>query len=110
MTDPTNTPAGATASTASFALDAPVTVGDTEVIPAGTVIQVRRPTSGELRGLTINALLNCHVVALLTLAPRITAPMIPKGATLDPADLTQLGGEVMDFLLPRAAKAALPTS
>ncbi|VXC79907.1 phage tail assembly protein [Sphingomonas sp. 8AM] len=95
---------------ASFTLDGPVTLNGAEVIAAGTEIHVRKPMSGELRGLTINALLNCDVAALLTIAPRITSPVIPKGATMDPADLTQLGGEVMDFLLPKAAKAALPTT
>ncbi len=95
---------------ASFTLDGPVTVNGSEVIAAGTEIHVRKPMSGELRGLTINALLNCDVSALLTIAPRITTPVIPKGASMDPADLTQLGGEVMDFLLPKAAKAVLPTT
>jgi len=96
--------------TAGFTLDAPVTVTGTTVIDAGTRITLRRPGSGELRGLHVSALLNGDVSELLTLAPRISTPPIPKGADLDPADLTQLAGEVVDFLLPRAAKAALPTT
>ncbi|MFK3888498.1 phage tail assembly protein [Sphingomonas sp. NPDC079357] len=107
MTEQARAPA---TSAASFTLDGPVTLNGAEVIAAGTEIRVRKPMSGELRGLTVNALLNCDVTALLTIAPRITTPVIPKGAELDPADLTQLGGEVMDFLLPKAAKAALPTT
>lgn len=112
MTDQIATAAASTVAiaAASFVLDGPVMLGGNEVIAAGTEIRVRKPMSGELRGLTVNALLNCDVSALLTIAPRITTPVIPKGADMDPADLTQLGGEVMDFLLPKAAKAALPTT
>lgn len=88
-----------------FTLDGHVTSGDTVLIPAGTKITVRKPGSGELRGLTLMALSQLDVTALHTLAPRITNPPIAKGAVMDPADLMQFGGEVMDFLLPKAAKA-----
>jgi len=103
-------PAASTTRTRSFTLDSDVTVNGTVVVEAGTEVQVRKPTAGELRGLTVNALLNGDVTQLLTLAPRVTAPAIPKGADMDPADVTQFAGEVVDFLLPRAARAALPTT
>lgn len=72
-----------------------------------TEIMVRRPGSGELRGLHLTALLNLDYGSLETLLPRITSPRLQKTdvAALDPADLTQLGSEVMDFLLPKSAKA-----
>lgn len=88
----------------TFTLDEAVTSGGKTLIDAGTEIQVRKPGSGELRGLTLMALSQLDVSALETLAPRITTPVIPKGSTMAPADLMQFGGEVMDFLLPRAAK------
>jgi len=88
-----------------FTLDAPVMLGDSELIAAGTEITVRLPGSGELRGLTLMGLSQLDVIQLATLAPRITTPIIAKGAVMHPADLMQLGGEVMDFLLPKAAKA-----
>ncbi|WP_309692026.1 phage tail assembly protein [Sphingomonas sp. SORGH_AS_0870] len=100
MTEATTNPALRT-----FTLDEAVKSGDTVLIPAGTVITVRKPGSGELRGLTLMALSQLDVTALHTLAPRITTPPIAKGAVMDPADLMQFGGEVMDFLLPKAAKA-----
>lgn len=90
----------------TFTLDAPVMLGDAVLIQAGTTIQVRKPGSGELRGLTLMGLSQLDVIQLATLAPRITTPVIAKGAVMDPADLMQLGGEVMDFLLPKAAKEA----
>lgn len=97
------------AATRSFVTDAPITVDGNVVVEAGVTVQVRKPGSGELRGLTLMALSQLDVAALETLAPRITSPVIPKGAVMDPADLMQFGGEVMDFLLPKAAKAAFPT-
>ncbi|HEY0624662.1 phage tail assembly protein [Sphingomonas sp.] len=93
-----------------FTLDENVMVGDQVLIAKGTEITVRKPGSGELRGLTLMALSQLDVAALHELAPRITMPVIHKNAAMDPADLMQFGGEVMDFLLPTAAKqAASPT-
>jgi hypothetical protein len=94
-----------------FTLDFDVKLGEQVIIGAGTVITVRKPGSPELRGLTLAALAQLDVNALHDLAPRITSPVIHKNATMDPADLMQLGGEVMDFLLPTAARpAASPTA
>ncbi|MFC3581097.1 phage tail assembly protein [Sphingomonas hylomeconis] len=84
-------------------LDTPIVRG-TETIDS---VSVRKPGSGELRGLTLMALSQLDYAALETLLPRITSPVLHKAdiIALDPADLMQLGGEVMDFLLPKAAKA-----
>lgn len=99
MTDKTN------ADMRSVTLDAPVTRGEQKI----DTLQVRMPHGGELRGLSLSALLNLEYGALETLLPRITIPPLTKleVAALDPSDLIQLGSEVMDFLLPKAAKAAL---
>jgi hypothetical protein len=89
--------------------DTPLVRGDQTIAN----IQVRKPSSGELRGLSLSNLLNLDYGTLETLLPRITIPTLSKQeiAALDPADLTQLGSEVMDFLLPKGAKAALsPTT
>lgn len=94
-----------------FTLDHAVTMGDGTVIhAAGTRIMVRKPDAGELRGTKLTDLIQNDVTALLTIAPRITSPAIPKGAKVDPADLMQFGGEVIDFLLPKDVKADLPTT
>ncbi len=90
-------------------LDNPIMIGEQEVC----TVQVRKPASGELRGLTMMALSQLDYGALETLLPRITIPTLTKQdiAKMDPADFMQLGGEVMDFLLPQAAKAgASPTT
>lgn len=96
----------------------PATTGDLRVVTLdvplkrGTetigFIQLRKPAAGELRGLNLLALSQLDVMALRTLLPRITDPMLTPQEidALDLADLMQLGGEIMDFLLPRAAKPA----
>lgn len=99
----------ASTSLRSVTLDTPLTRGEETI----TAVQVRKPGSGELRGLTLMALSQLDYAALESLLPRITMPILHKAdiARLDPADLMQLGGEVMDFLLPRAAKeTASPTT
>lgn len=83
-------------------LDVPLKMGEQTI----ETVEVRKPASGELRGLTMMALSQLDYAALETLLPRITQPRLSKHdiGNLDPADFMQLGGEVMDFLLPRSAK------
>jgi hypothetical protein len=90
----------------TITLDVPLERAGGEPI---TTVQVRKPNSGELRGLTLMALSQLDVGALEVLLPRITMPILhkPDIQRLDLADLMQLGGEVMDFLLPKAAKEAV---
>ncbi|MGW8202627.1 phage tail assembly protein [Sphingomonas bisphenolicum] len=86
-------------------LDAPIVSGDVTI----SEVKVRKPQAGELRGLSLSALLNLDYAALENLLPRITIPTLTKAQiiAMDPSDFTQLGSEVMDFLLPKGAKAAL---
>jgi len=85
-------------------LDFPFARGDQTI----DKVQVRRPKAGELRGLNIADLVQMNVMATTTLLPRITSPRLTaqEVADLDPADFTQFGMEVMDFLLPKATKQA----
>lgn len=68
-------------------------------------VQVRRPSSGELRGLSLAELLNSNVDPLIKLLPRITIPTLTEAdiKKLAPSDLVQLGGAVINFLAPKAA-------
>ena len=52
----------------------------------------------------------CHMAYHFPLLPRITRPTLVAHelAALDPADLTQMAGEVAGFLLPKEARASLP--
>lgn len=65
-------------------------------------IALRRPSSGELRGLSLVDVLNLDVDALQTLLPRISSPSITKQeiAAMPGSDLVKLGAEVSGFLIP----------
>ena len=107
MTEQTSAPADP--KLRRFKLDHEIVVAGEVLHPAGTEIIVRKPGAGEMRGLTLMGLSQLDYNQLEKLAPRITTPRLDKQlfAELDPADLMQFGGEVMDFLLPTAAKEAV---
>ena len=83
-------------------LDHPIKRGETEI----TSVDLRKPSSGELRGLNLTDLLQMDVAALQRVLPRISTPTLTESevAALDPADLFQLGTMVAGFLLPKAAQ------
>lgn len=84
-------------------LDTPIKRGDKDI----TELNLRKPTAGELRGVTLTDLLQMDVQALSRVIPRISDPTITEAdvARMDPADLVQIGGAVAGFLLPKAAMA-----
>lgn len=89
--------------TETVELDSPITRGSKTV----TEIQVRKPKSGALRGVSLADVLNMDVQALTKVLPRITEPALtePELRDLDPADMVQLGNVVANFLLPKRMKA-----
>ena len=93
----------AAATLATVTLDHPFERGDATI----DSVQVRCPKAGELRGLNIADLVQMNVDATAKLLPRITVPALtPQEVNqLAPSDFTQLGMEVQDFLVPKAAKA-----
>ena len=89
-------------------LETPIKRGD-QVI---TAVSVRKPASGELRGVQLASLLQLDVAALITVLPRVTAPTLTTQELnqLDPADLLAFGGEVVGFFTTNAERALLPES
>lgn len=79
-------------------LQEPLVRGDNKVAE----LNIRTPKAGELRGLSLADLLQLDVNALKTLLPRISSPSITEQEVnnLHPADLVQLGGKVISFLVP----------
>lgn len=75
-------------------------------------VTLRKPTAGELRGVSLAELLQMKVDALQTVLPRITQPMLHKQdmTSLDPADLVNLGAVVVGFLLTKEQKADFQTT
>lgn len=75
-----------------------------------TAVTLRRPKSGELRGIDLAALVNsADYGALETLLPRISSPTLTRTdvANLDPSDLVQFAAAVVLFFVPRTAAASL---
>lgn len=83
-------------------LDAPITRGKTTI----DTLTLRKPSSGELRGVQLVELLNMDVATLIKILPRITSPGItaPEAAGMDPADLLACGSKISGFLLQKSAK------
>ena len=107
MTTP-NTETTEASSTSDKAADNTVTLETPIKRGALTIdkVTLRKPTSGELRGVSLTELLQMKVDALQTVLPRITNPILHKQdmATLDPADLVNMGTVVVGFLLTKETK------
>lgn len=89
-------------------LQTPITRGEQTI----TEVLVRKPRSGELRGLSLTELLQLNVTALQAVLPRITQPTLTRQDVdnLDPADIVSLGAVVANFLLPTDQKADFQSS
>lgn len=87
-------------------LDTPIKRGDQTI----TTITLRKPDSGELRGVRMQALMETDVDSLIRVLPRITMPSLTQGEIqkLDPADLYSMATEVTLFLLPKSVLLDIP--
>ncbi|MFI8380668.1 phage tail assembly protein [Pseudomonas sp. NPDC079086] len=85
-------------------LDTPLKRGEQSV----DSLTLRKPMSGELRGVTLVDLVQMDVLALRKILPRITTPSLTDHeiGTMDPADLMACGMAVSGFLLQKSAKEA----
>jgi hypothetical protein len=89
----------------TITLDTPITRGSSTI----TEVSLRKPTAGELRGVSLASLMQMDVTELTKVLPRITQPTLTDAelAQLDIADLTQFATEVTGFLLPKALRGSL---
>lgn len=90
---------------AAVVLDTPLKRGDQTI----DRILLRKPQSGELRGLKLTDVMQMDVTAMTVLLPRISSPTLTSQdvAALDPADLLALSSEVSGFFLSKADRASL---
>lgn len=81
----------------SINLVTPIVRGETRI----ESITLRKPASGELRGLSLSDLLRLDVDALITVIPRISIPTLNEAECreLDVEDLTSIGTEVVGFFV-----------
>lgn len=89
-------------------LDTPIKRGKTEI----KEVVLRKPQSGALRGVRLQALMEMDVNAVMAVLPRVSAPALTAQEVneMDPADLLALSVEVVTFLLPKSALSAFPQS
>lgn len=92
--------------TAVIELDEPIKRGDTEI----TSVTVRKPNSGALRGVRLQALLEMDVNYMTEVLPRITTPTLTKDeiGAMPPGDLLSMSIEVVNFLLPKSMQNNYP--
>ncbi|HBL6967118.1 TPA: phage tail assembly protein [Morganella morganii] len=87
-------------------LDQPVKRGDTEI----TSVTIRKPKSGELRGVRLQVLLEMDVNSMTEVLPRITIPTLTKDeiGVMEPGDLLNMSIAVVNFLLPKSMQNNYP--
>lgn len=85
-------------------LDVPIKRGETEI----KELTLRKPCSGELRGLSLLDLMQMDVNAVHKILPRITVPPLVAHEVnqMDIADVTQCSVGIASFLLTKEQKAA----
>ena len=85
----------------TITLDTPIRRGTTSI----ESITLRKPNSGELRGVSLVELLQMDVGSLIKVLPRISSPSITavEVAGMDPADLLALSSKISGFLLQKSA-------
>ena len=83
-------------------LDSPIRRGVTTI----DSITLRKPSSGELRGVSLVDLLQMDVASLIKVVPRISSPTLTaiEVSGMDPADLLALSSKISGFLLQKSAK------
>lgn len=83
----------------------PIRRGTTEI----ATITLRKPRSGELRGLSMQDLLTSDVTAILKLIPRISSPPLiqDEADALDPEDLAEVAGAIRGFFMTKAERVAI---
>ena len=84
-------------------VETPIKRGETEI----TSLDLRKPNSGALRGVSLRGLLDFQTDDIIKVLPRISEPTLTdhEAARLDPADLLQAGSVIAGFLLPKRALA-----
>jgi len=83
-------------------LQTPIKRGEQEI----SSLTLIKPNAGTLRGLSLAAVANAEVDALIKVLPRITSPSLTEHevVSLDLADMVALAGKVVGFLSPASAQ------
>lgn len=88
--------------TVTVELDTPIKRNQEEVAK----LTLRKPMSGELRGLSLADLINMDVDSITRVLPRLSNPTLTEQEVreMDPADMAACATEIAGFLLPKRLK------
>lgn len=86
-------------------LEQPIQFGSTTI----TQVQIRKPNVKALSGVSLQAIYQHDVNALIKVLPRVTTPPLTAQQVmdLDPVDFANLGGHLVTFLYPKALQQAI---
>ena len=86
-------------------LGTPIKRGETTI----ESLTLRKPTAGELRGLSLQDIVSTDISAILTLTPRISSPPLTQfeADALEADDLTEIGGAIRGFFMTKTERAAI---
>lgn len=92
----------------TIVLDTPLKRGEQEIVE----LTLRKPSSGELRGLSLVRVGQMDVDEIRKLIPRISSPVLIDAEVdqLDVADLMEVAAAIGNFLLSKRQRAAFPTT
>lgn len=74
-----------------------------------TTLTLRKPNGGDLRGFSLQALMQSDINAIIGVVPRICEPFIAEHevASLEADDLAEIGGALLGFFMTPAQKALI---
>ena len=86
-------------------LEQPIQFGGTTI----TEVVIRKPNVKALSGVSLQAIYQHDVNALIKVLPRVTTPELTAQQVLelDPVDFANLGGHLVTFLYPAALQKAI---
>lgn len=86
-------------------LEEPIMRGDQAIAS----LTLRKPSAGELRGLSLQDLLRADVGSIIAVLPRISDPTLTEqeAAALDPASLAECAGAIAGFFLTSGQRAVM---
>lgn len=84
----------------SIMLDQPIQRGKTAI----DSVSIRKPSAGELRGVSMSKLIEMDVNSVMAVLPRVSEPALtaPEIAGMDPADLFAVSIHLASFFVRRA--------
>lgn len=106
MSNQNETSPNSTNAAEAVTLDNPIQRGEQSI----TQVSLRRPQSGELRGINLFDLLQMNVDALFKVIPRISMPTLTEHElrVMDVADFTALAAKVTGFFVKETTPTESP--